>query len=965
MNYFYTKIECLRGCGLAKMLWGYVGQYLDIIPIWIKFFLFIIPIILIILRILQKNFFLDKPVLDKIRQLQQVFLRYLLLFILLLILWNIPLILLYNNFFIFYLYLFDSYFNLILYIIFFPAILWLTYKTPEIKWQFSMSKINLINTILKKVREVFKWLVQTNSFLFIGKFLFVLVALSLFLLWVTMPFLNQPFSLYYKLFIFSLAIVLPMLHILFVIGQPPTPLKKRHVITDIPLKEGEENLDCFGFNEGIVNRIYEFLGNNGQISPLTIAVTGEWGSGKSSAINLLKGKIKREWGKDKKEHALVLSFEPLLEGRLELPQLIELFYTQLYRLIYDSDLKKQIKNIIKSIQLSINLPLVNFTTDIKNLVQPQIAEFYTDLTSTLNKTLQGKSFRLFVFIDEVDRLPPQKIIEFLLFTRIIETFDNLVCIVGIDYACVLKKMFEGKLPEFPGYDSAKGYLDKLFQCQFGVYIEDDNKQEYTLGELGKIHGTYPLRPINGDECGKITKYLSTPRRIKKWLILNIRECKLIEDIKKLGNEQDSPSTDLIIFLGFLAVITKNPIVYENFCKHTIEIIKNDTYSYDAATNSRLLISLGIIVEKSEKQPSEHIEQLSPESSAEAKPFAEAFLKSFGYDKKHIAISLAKGYSSAEEGSAYSDFCVGDINKTLDLLSGSGEFANTLASDIARDLEKIKNFMPATKPDIKLLNKLWRMNSYSRNKIVFSCLESGLSKIENIITEADLSLSLEIIIKIIHILCPKFIDERGKESYDIDNLKWDESRQKEIENNIITKNLLPEGIGDADSLKQKLKAILESWIDEVKDTITNNKNNWSHSVLDESSKFILHDWGSHIFTCFVVFARTCKVDNGNNEETLAILLIEKFLGNPKVPREDKKIIIEIFHIFYSYFEKHTEKDTFARWSDVYIRMLHGLNDENELRNYILNIAEDAGIKHDIIDAFKKREHLPAYLKTSTT
>lgn len=69
---------------------------------------------------------------------------------------------------------------------------------------------------------------------------------------------------------------------------------------DRPIREIKENF--FDIDPHIVQRINNLISDS-EIMPLSIALTGEWGSGKSSVINLLVNKLNQ----NKKDIMLFLS----------------------------------------------------------------------------------------------------------------------------------------------------------------------------------------------------------------------------------------------------------------------------------------------------------------------------------------------------------------------------------------------------------------------------------------------------------------------------------------------------------------------------------------------------------------------------------------------------------------------------------------------------------------------------------
>jgi hypothetical protein len=103
--------------------------------------------------------------------------------------------------------------------------------------------------------------------------------------------------------------------------RPPLPVEEPEpsvadlLISDRPLESGDT--DAFDFT-AVARGLSRFLRNEKTQPPLTLAVTGEWGSGKSSLMNLLRADLKRygfrpvwfnAWHHQKEQHLLASLLE--------------------------------------------------------------------------------------------------------------------------------------------------------------------------------------------------------------------------------------------------------------------------------------------------------------------------------------------------------------------------------------------------------------------------------------------------------------------------------------------------------------------------------------------------------------------------------------------------------------------------------------------------------------------------------
>lgn len=125
----------------------------------------------------------------------------------------------------------------------------------------------------------------------------------------TLPY-SRSFAPWYYL---SLLIVILLLYPAF---KKPKPIEAEQktvadmLMSDKPISAGDH--DPLEFN-AIARGLSRFLRNENTQPPLTIAITGEWGSGKSSLMNLLKADLERRrfrpvwfnaWHHQKEEHLL-------------------------------------------------------------------------------------------------------------------------------------------------------------------------------------------------------------------------------------------------------------------------------------------------------------------------------------------------------------------------------------------------------------------------------------------------------------------------------------------------------------------------------------------------------------------------------------------------------------------------------------------------------------------------------------
>lgn len=695
---------------------------------------------------------------------------------------------------------------------------------------------------------------------------------------------------------------------------------------DRPIQSSVE--DVFHIKERIVKRIYSFLSQK-DLHPMTVAITGEWGAGKSSVVNLLLEELEKE------TENKIIYFEPLLEGKLNVLEIIEMFYLLLYKKFQESDIKKIILKSAKSMALlarckaaiSGTIPCVgkiqiekDFGNDIDDLFKlwgEQEIKTFCEQAQAINGLLRQKGYKLYVVIDEIDRLPSDKILNILMFSRILEVFDDLVCIVGMDYCQIINKLIKENSLGLCEYDDAKAYLDKLFQVKFNVHINGEELTKFVIDRItegGCLPTIESYNPLFGEEVSEICKFLSTPRQIKKWLISVMYNYPLFEG-----------AMNKVALLKFLAATTKHPVLTDNLSKHALAILVNKeniqffkkyfhevSFKMLGCENEKIiyLAALGIknpsVVEN--KLASEILACVtsSPIEDTTAENFVLAFL-----EIPHFLITLfVEGYFDDTLIAAYRDFFSGQIDKVLEELSKDSAVADGLASDIAKEIANFNKTIQ-NKASIELLNNLWRQkassgfwNSYST--IIFFVL-AGYGSLQDIISNADLSLSEALIAKILR----EFGIKNKDGEYNIEDFGEGNGANSVFSQLVPHKN------------KDSVQKMLQQWLTKV-----------SNEIEDISTKWFKQTGLISVFYRFIQFGKIFKKDNTNSLS----LAIVKLFEDTEVPKDEKKVIAELITMECErYLSLRLRKDMdpmeiLFKYDDGIIKGIHDLaSDECELKN----------------------------------
>lgn len=307
--------------------------------------------------------------------------------------------------------------------------------------------------------------------------------------------------------------------------------RKSNVI-DQPAKAGEDCLNMKAYAEALTAFIA------GAQSPITIALQGEWGSGKTSLMNALKATLVdaedatflgvwiNTW-----QYALMANPEEAIQSILLgiIGQISSIATTSseergtLLRKIARvgggvvSDIFKKYSGVdveknVKEWNADATVPAKSGVEDLKD-----------ELASLIAKALKnnpGKHGYLF-FIDDLDRIDPPVAVQILELLKNIFDLDHCIFVLAIDYGVVVKglkpkfgEMTEENEREF------RSFFDKIIQLPFSMPVSSykiDNFLMDSLADIGYIDGAE-----KGDKalCEALTFYAinsvgTNPRSLKR------------------------------------------------------------------------------------------------------------------------------------------------------------------------------------------------------------------------------------------------------------------------------------------------------------------------------------------------------------------------------------------------------------------------------------------------------------------
>jgi len=368
-------------------------------------------------------------------------------------------------------------------------------------------------------------------------------------------------------------------------------------LKDAPLED--DNNDTLGFRSYAI-ALSDFILTTD--TPMTIGIQGDWGSGKSSMMSLVEKITKKLCKEDgKKLHTLWFNtwqFSQFNMGDRLSMSLLYRFIGDMEKLGTDSTQPKKSKFLSwmtggrygakKSIKRSkanktLNLimtgavEIAGARDAARKLREPSenIAYLQKELIKLVKEKRESNQIdRIVVFIDDIDRLIPEKAVELLEALKLFLDIEGCVYVLACDYQVIA----QGLKQKF-GVDEStlknRSFFDKIIQVPFNMPVNQYDVHKFCeqmLQHIGVAH----------DEAD-VALYVNlisfsvgfNPRTVKR-LFNNLLLLKLVFDFKKDKKEKIAQSNEKmrILFATLCLQNTFAPIYYhlQEHLKHVCKQI---------------------------------------------------------------------------------------------------------------------------------------------------------------------------------------------------------------------------------------------------------------------------------------------------------------------------------------------------------------------------------------------------------
>jgi hypothetical protein len=309
--------------------------------------------------------------------------------------------------------------------------------------------------------------------------------------------------------------------------SPPSPL---HLIGDRPLGDLETDIDALGYLDyaGVLRD--SVLGTPG---PFSIGLFGDWGSGKTSLMNLTKNAIDavrdrsiatcwfNAWRYEKEVHpalplcAVIIAALEAQQSRLG--KGVEVMVRALQALAYgfSAQAALQVPGTAK-LQFSVSgKDIADRAEALAAKTALEVGQYHEAFTQLELAANQFAGNTLVVFIDDLDRCFPENAINLLESIKLMLSQPGLVFIFGLNRRAIASSV--AKKYSSATNISGEEYLDKMFQVSF--FLPDPSKlmPEYADSVVRTYIGAEfvdefePLFPFIGTYCR------NNPRAVKRFL----------------------------------------------------------------------------------------------------------------------------------------------------------------------------------------------------------------------------------------------------------------------------------------------------------------------------------------------------------------------------------------------------------------------------------------------------------------
>jgi ABC-type lipoprotein export system ATPase subunit len=366
-------------------------------------------------------------------------------------------------------------------------------------------------------------------------------------------------------------------------------------IIDIP--RGAREKDNFGIAP-FENGLKRFIENSS--TPITIALQGEWGSGKTSLMNLLQEHLCDNENNQKAFNSVWLNtweFSLMKDAQSTLVSIIYQLINEVTTISQADSSKteklfKSFSNFSSKVALATSKVIADKAVSgsgeiIEAVFKPEntnsiseIRKQLEDIITVHRAKVNNKGF--IFFIDDLDRIDPPVAVELLELLKNIFTLKNCIFVLAIDYDVVVKGLEPkfGRLSEINEREF-RSFFDKIIQVPFSMPVSSYRVNGFLKESLKNIEYISPTQASNDILITKLSNIAnlsvgSNPRSIKR-LLNSLSLIKCINDAKEDKDLKLVTDTDILINFFLVSIQIAYPKIYN------IIVENNDFTAWNEST----------------------------------------------------------------------------------------------------------------------------------------------------------------------------------------------------------------------------------------------------------------------------------------------------------------------------------------------------------------------------------------------
>lgn len=291
----------------------------------------------------------------------------------------------------------------------------------------------------------------------------------------------------------------------FIKRKPSAVIEEDGFECDEPIETSEE--DMLGRSDFAQTLARKLLKTQSEHQSFAVGILSPWGYGKTSFLNLIKDELKRH-------EAICIDFSPWVYGKDN--NLIREFFTEVgkhlrkYADTLPRDMVEYAQILEKSESTSWLSMLLSLGISRHNLEQQG---------NLLKQSLQKIDRPIVVFIDDLDRLGSDEVMEILKLIRNAANFSKIKFVAAYDRSYLVEAIKQQNI------ESANCYLEKIFQVEYTLpAFEREKLLEYLKKECDKF--------IQDEDKKALKKIFNTKNSSES---IAVEELVTLRDVKRYIN----------------------------------------------------------------------------------------------------------------------------------------------------------------------------------------------------------------------------------------------------------------------------------------------------------------------------------------------------------------------------------------------------------------------------------------------